>query len=330
MGPLARMKCPPPPPKNSYAEHIQRLSDENQGALTKMFAMDPASILGGSTVLTTFDDKGKMTATEYRMRDYLSRHNPIHNRVEYKIMTNTQSITQCRLHNAAKAIMNTGMLTRNVSIVLPGEDFCALRTQLGFSHEASMRYMGLELLWGACTLPGADKEFSLWFNETSGLAAGLDSLAKEIIGCLTGSGVGELPEGAGSNCMGSGMYTTRKVSVTPSTATGDNGNPKRLADLSYEGKVKAAKEAVAAYAREKKLPSPEMLALFRELDDERACQRMMDAPFVDLVEVVDGDRHSLASAALGRAVNQVRGFESGGPDRDFIGAAAQRFTKMFD
>lgn len=105
-----------------------------------------------------------------------------------------------------------------------------------------------------------------------------EALTSEMLSRLKRGCIAELPEGTGGNRVSPRAEPIGKIPVTPSPAGGDDRNPNSLAHLSDEAKVVAAKEAVAAYARNKQLPSAAHLALFGELDGKRAGNKGSDEP----------------------------------------------------
>lgn len=97
-----------------------------------------------------------------------------------------------------------------------------------------------------------------------------EALRVEILRCLGRGAVGELPKSASGNGVSPGVKTFREVGVTAGAAGRDNRDSNRTADLTHEEKIIAAKHAISVYARDKKLPSTEMLATFGELDRAKA------------------------------------------------------------
>lgn len=150
-----------------------------------------------------------------------------------------------------------------------------------------------------------------------------EALILEIEGCFQGCCVAELPQSASSNGVSPSAKTVGEVRVTASAAGRDNGNSNRMADLSHEEKIIAAKAAIAVYAREKNLPSAKTLALFGELDRAKASGGAA-AVGVDLAEA-GADRTVWAWASKRLEMDPVslptseelcRGF--GGRQYDFI------------
>lgn len=125
-----------------------------------------------------------------------------------------------------------------------------------------------------------------------------------------------------------------QVFVTSGATGGDNRDTNSSTDELDQLKIITAKAAIAAYARDKKLPSAEQLAAFRELDDVRspnkALRAAMRESIKDVLDEINGNRHCLSSESLRRAGDQIRIAQSSGPYRDFVGAATQQLTDMIE
>lgn len=168
--------------------------------------------------------------------------------------------------------------------------------------------------------------------------------------------IAELPEGPSADRVSPSAEPVGEVAVTPSPASGDDRNPNSLAHLSDEAKVIAAKEAIAVYARNKQLPSAEMLATFGELDraktggsaaavgedlaESEFCTRLAKAihnlpPAAISITSSPGapaninrHAHRLSSESLSRAADQIWGANSGGSYADLVCSRAERLAEM--
>jgi hypothetical protein len=297
---------------------------------------------------------------------------------EAAVPTQPMPMTHHNLMAARNALVARGVSPSDVSIVLPGESFRYILCSINQPPAYRFRFADMEILTGNDTGPHGRRETQIYF--AGHVPPNMEPVAREVFACLLGCRVSELPHRARCNSVGTMAYSMSEIAVTPRPASGNNRNPRRLSDLSYEEKVVAAKESVAAYTRDKKLPSAEMLALYRELDGIRTAKKWTGAgavgrvdqlgnltisglpegelvnwtteplrvratsivinfrpkggelksALIPIVYDVDGNRHGLTSEALSRAADKVGGFERGGPNRDFIGAAAQSFAKMLD
>lgn len=170
------------------------------------------------------------------------------------------------------------------------------------------------------------------------ICADREALASEIKRCLGWDEVRKLPQSPGGDRVRAISEAIGQIGTAPRPTSSHDRNADSGGNLTNEAKIVAAKAAIAAYARDKKLPSAEMLATFGELDRPRAERRLIDAEvrkgvkaaMLAVVNHVNGDCHSLASEALSRAADQSGVTDRGGAYRDFIGAAAQGFAKMID
>jgi hypothetical protein len=231
----------------------------------------------------------------------------------------------------------------SVSIVLPESDWLILRSEIELYYNvkpeegaSSLRYCNIEFLRGSAAR-GADH--SVWFNKipTNSMA-----LTEQIIRCLSGGRIGKLPEGTGGDRVSASPNSGGKVGVTSSPAIGDNRNGNSVRHIPDQLDVVSAKAAIAAYARDKKLPGSVSLAQLRELDGRLAGKKRTATISGDFAKArklwartarlsnVEGDGHCLSSEPLSRAINQLNVAEDGRAHRDFIGAAAQGFAEMLD
>ena len=231
----------------------------------------------------------------------------------------------------------------SVSIVLPEDDWLILRSEIELYYNvkpeegaSSLHYCNIEFLRGSAA-PGADH--SVWFKE---VPANSVALTEEIIRCLSGGRVSKLPERTGSDRVSASPDSSGKVGVTSSPAIGNNRNGNSTRHIPDQLDVVSAKAAIAAYARDKKLPGSVSLAQLRELDGRLAGNKRTATISGDSAKArklwaraarfnnVEGDGHSLSSEPLSRAINQLNVAEDGRAHRDFIGAAAQGFAEMLD
>lgn len=172
---------------------------------------------------------------------------------------------------AADAIGQAGHAPDDFSVVIPASDFCALLNDTRIfefkisgnsAGASSMRVYGIEILRGERDIAVYCPHYMVQPNR--------EAMTAEILRCLGRDTVRELPQSASSNGVSPRAKPVSEVGVTPRPTGSDDRNPHSLAHLSDEAKVIAAKEAIAAYARKKQLPSPAHLALFGELDGKRA------------------------------------------------------------
>ena len=246
------------------------------------------------------------------------------------------------IYAACKAIMQAGYEPKDFSIVIPEQDFCQLLGDLSFKVKgdsagtSTMRVHDLEILRGerdvilyAASLPQMIK-------------SNFEALRVEILRCLGRDAVGKLPKSPSSDSVRAGAEPIGEIPVTPRPASGDDRNPNGLAHLSDEAKVVSAKQAIAAYARNKQLPSAAHLALFGELDGKRAGNKgpglgqagwMPDpAPAwhaqIDRLFDIKRNDHSLSAEPLSRAIDQIWVRENGGAYADLIGSRAERLAEM--
>src|SRR3989304_2408075 len=231
---------------------------------------------------------------------------------------------------------------RTLSLVIPEADFLTFFAGW-FSDRvkaedlgSSIRFCNIEILRGVDTV-------IVWLSIPV-IHPDRDALEAEILRCLGRGAIRELPQGASSNGVSPSVKPSGEVGVTSGAASGDNRNPNGLAHLSNEAKVIAAKAAIAAYGREKKLPSAEALALFGELDrakasrgaaavddDVRAARvKKLSRTVAYLLSPAHIKRHAhrLSSEALSRAADQAWVTNSGGAYRDLVSAAPQRLAEM--
>jgi hypothetical protein len=248
-----------------------------------------------------------------------------------------------------------GFDTSEVSIVLPEEDWIVLAEELDLFYNwkpeegaSRLRYFNIEYLRGA-------KDYVVYFGPR--FISNRDALRAEIIRCLSGRGLGELPKSPGSNAVSTGPDTGGEIGVATSPAIGNNRNRNGVRHIPDQLDVVSAKAALAAYARDKKLPGSVSLAQLRELDDRLAAKKAVakacgagglpDIWYDEAAAItpkmfdaltsagfaprkIDGNRDSLSSESLGRAIDQLNVAEHGRAHRDFIGAAAQGFAEMLD
>jgi hypothetical protein len=214
-------------------------------------------------------------------------------------------------------LSNFGMAASCVSVTLPRTTFVALAGP----SQSRMRFCDMEFLTG-------EDDFVVWVNPE--FPADVEAVKVEVLRCLTGGRISKLPERPGGHSMGPGTNAVGEVGIASGAAIGNDGNAHRGTHLTHEAKVIAAKAALAAYARDKQLPSAEQLAAFRELDSVRAAKKGTVIRQTLHFDDVESNRDRLASEALGRAADQAVIAERGGAHRDFIGAAAQGFAEMLD
>ena len=340
MGPITKMKAPPMP-KAAMAEYAKYMTDLlDRKIIQSMYLGNFPTMLGDPQI------NMPMTATEARVKEeaaYKALKTRLTTQLKEKSMeseeileeaavpTQPTPMTHHNLQAVRQSLVAHGVNPSDVSIVLPAESFRYILSSINQPPAYRFRYADMEILTGNYTREGERRETQLYF--TGVVAPDMDILTRKVFACLLGCRVSELPHRACCHTMGTMAYRMSEIPVASRPASGNNGNPRRLSDLSYEEKVVAAKEAVAAYTRDKKLPSAEMLALYRELDGIRAGHKRTGVNLATAFgngNDVQSNSDRLASEALGRAVDKVGGFERGGPQRDFIGAAAQSFTNMLD
>jgi hypothetical protein len=262
-----------------------------------------------------------------------------------------------RLTVVARLLAMHNVPTQDVSIVLLEADWFALRDEIDLFYNwrpeegaSSLRYCGIEFLRGG-------GEYSVWLNKP--IPPNHDAIACEIIRCLSGGRVSELPKSTGGNGVSTSPDTGDEISVAASPAISDNRNRNGVRHIPDQLDVVSAKAALAAYARDKKLPGSVSLAQLRELDNRLATKKAVakacgagGAPLTDIwydeaaaitpemldaltsagfaPRKVDGHRDGLSSESLGRAIDQLNVAEHSRAHRDFIGAAAQGFAEMLD
>jgi len=248
-----------------------------------------------------------------------------------------------RISRVHEMLYKNSIAADSVSIVLPEDDWLILRSEIEIYYNvkpkddgSSLRYCGIEFLRGSAA-PNADR--SVWFKE---IPANSMALTEEIIRCLSGGRIGKLPEGTGSDRVSASPDSGGKVGVTSSPTIGNNRNGNGARHIPDQLDVVSAQAAIAAYARDKKLPGSVSLAQLRELDGRLAQNKRTATISGDSAKArklwartarfnnVEGDGHGLSSEPLSRAINQLNVAEDGRAHRDFIGAAAQGFAEMFD
>jgi len=217
-----------------------------------------------------------------------------------------------------------------VSLVIPAHDFGVLYDVNNVENcHSSMRIYGMEILLG-------EDDVSIWYSGPTVVSANREALEAEILRCLGRDCVRELPQSASGNGVSPRAKTVGEIAVTPRPASGDHRDADSLAHLSDEAKVIAAKEAIAAYARKKQLPSAAHLAVFRELDSKRAGNKGRGLTVKDclkakaLLDADDIDRyhHSLSAEPLSRAIDQIWVRENGGAYADLISSRSERLAEM--
>lgn len=214
-----------------------------------------------------------------------------------------------------------------LSLVIPERDFFKIQdemdtaTSLGDQDRSSstMRICNIEILRG---VRDPDADIGVYFGWKM-IESDRKALLAEILRCLGRGSVAELPQSASSNRVSPSAKTVSEVGVTARAAGRDNRDSNRPADLSDEAKIIAAKHAISVYARDKKLPSAEALAIFGELDRTKA-GRGAAAVGVDLAKPgADrtvrwwlAKRSAMAPVSLPTSEELCRGF--GGRQYDFI------------
>jgi hypothetical protein len=224
-----------------------------------------------------------------------------------------------------------GFDTSEVSIVLPEEDWVVLAEELDLFYNwkpeegaSRLRYFNIEYLRGS-------RDYFVYFGPR--FISNRDALACEIIRCLSGGRVSELPKSTSGNGVSTSPDTGGEISVAASPAISDNRNRNGVRHIPDQLDVVSAKAALAAYARDKKLPGSVSLAQLRELDRNIAmnkpkAQTSEGRKFT--VRDIKSYSHGLSSKPLGRAIDQLNVAEHSRAHRDFIGAAAQGFAEMLD
>jgi len=290
-----------------------------------------------------------MTATEIAIRQregFASLHmaqakfvNEVERRLVEAMGLQASPIDLSAIYRACKAIMQAGYEPRDFSIVIPARDFCQLLNDLAFKINgdpdgtSTMRVHDMEILRGERDIVVYCPHYMVQPDR--------EAMKAEILRCLGRDTVRELPEGTGGNGVSPRAKPVSEVGIAPRPASGDDRNPNSLAHLSDEAKVIAAKEAIAAYARKKQLPSAAHLALFGELDGKRAGNKRpglgqagwMPAPAwhaqIDrLFDDIHRNHHGLASEPLGRAIDQIWVRENGGSYADLISSRSERLAEM--
>lgn len=229
------------------------------------------------------------------------------------------------INRVRRILLEHNVDPRQVGLTIPEQDFFEFRRAFlpePRSEGSGMRIFDIEILRG---LDGV----LVWFGSVKMVTSRLEALEAEILRCLGRDRVRELPKSASSNGVSPSTKTIGEVAIAACAAGRDNRNPNSLAHLSYEAKVIAAKEAIAAYARNKQLPSAAHLALFREIDYARACNdsshRAWNAPVIDDIKRND---HSLSAEPLSRAIDQIWVRESSGSYADLISSRAERLAEL--
>lgn len=187
------------------------------------------------------------------------------------------------------------------------------------------------------------KMVEAFYPRLSALAPSAEAESGKLPGGPCWCDVAPVPNGPTGHSVSASPEPISKVADAAGPAIGDNGDANSGGDGGDRLKVVAAHEAIAAYAREKKLPSAEVRATFGELDTAKANDRLRAAAsgnltVADIVRAmaildaneVDGDRHSLASEPLGRAIDQLWGAQRGRTYCDLVGTGQHRVTDMLD
>jgi hypothetical protein len=200
------------------------------------------------------------------------------------------------------------------------------------------------------------------------IASGENAARREIKRKLAGSGPRPLEQSPRRHRMGASAKRVYHMERAASAASRNNGNADRPTHLTHEQKIVAAKAAIAAYARDKKLPSAEQLAAFRELDEAAKAAKPVVAvapavpggnrtvfffedpvrdinlapgglvwssnqnpgAWIDRASIIERDNHSLSSEALGRAADQLGASQSGRSYADLVGTREQRLAEVLD
>ncbi len=139
------------------------------------------------------------------------------------------------------------------------------------------------------------------------------------------------PEGGCSHCVRAFEESRAEVLKASGAAICHDRNSNSGGNAADQREIVAAHAAIAAYARDKKLPGAEMLATFGKLDTIKANNRLGAAVGHDpVVPDIDRHRHALSSEPLRRAANQLWSSNGGRAYSDFVGTAAQREIEMLD
>lgn len=173
-------------------------------------------------------------------------------------------------------------------------------------------------------------------RRTQMIKSNFEALEAEILRCLGRGCVAKLPQSPGGDRVRAGAETIGKIPVTPSPAPRGDRDANSFAHLSDEAKVIAAKHAIAAYARNKQLPSAAHLALFGELDDKAAGNKgaapkhaWQGVKWV-VVDDIKRNDHSLSAEPLSRAIDQIWVRENSGSYADLIGSRAERIAEVIN
>ena len=186
-----------------------------------------------------------------------------------------------RIFELPELIMSHGYPVSDISVMLPEESYVALLAlaeaedlavnPTPFDPVTLLRarffLIGIEVLCGGRLVT---EPVAIFARLGAGVDANSKALLAKIQRCLTGGRVGKLPKSTSGDRVSPSAEPIGKIPVTPSPAGGDDRDSNSLAHLSDEAKVIAAKHAIAAYARNKQLPSAAHLALFGELDRAKA------------------------------------------------------------
>jgi hypothetical protein len=258
-----------------------------------------------------------------------------------------------RIYDVAHYLNERCISAKALDLALPTEDFFDLSEEMGCGRSLATTWMdvhGLRVLRGTSAFI---VHYDLGHGSLHGMVdADMKALTSEILRRLNRHGVRELPKSASSNGVSPSAKTIGEVGVTSSAAGRDNGDTHRTANLSHEEKIIAAKEAIAVYAREKNLPSAEMLATFGELDRAKASGGAaavgVDLPAtsgrllascvvgrwngVKWIEAapanINRHAHRLSSESLGRAADQIWSANSGGTYADLVCSRPERLADM--
>lgn len=228
------------------------------------------------------------------------------------------------IHRVHRLLRRRNLDPSAVSITVPEADFLALAdfTFNGDTSASKLRCCDIEILRGRDGV-------MVWLNPCIKMVeSDRKALEMEILRCLGWDSVAELPQSASGNGVSPSAKAVGEIGVAPGAASGNDRNPDGFAHLSNEAKIIAAKAAIARYAREKKLPSAEHLALFRELDSHFPRNKGSRRSGIAMLDDIDRNDHSLSSESLGRAADQAWIREGGAPYRHLIGTAAQRLAEV--
>lgn len=249
-----------------------------------------------------------------------------------------RTVSAGRLHLVYCALYDHQIEPRRVSITVPEKDFIALgefECEILASDKSRLHMFGIEILRGA-------DEVIVWLPGEMVKSDGM-ALEAEILRCLGRGSVAKLPKSASSNGVSPSAKTIGEVGVAARAAGRDNRDSNRTAHLSHEAKIIAAKHAIAVYAREKKLPSAEMLATFGELDRAKVGggSAGVDMDFAEADSIIrtalarrgapaniNRHAHRLSSESLSRAADQIWGANSGGAYADLVCSRAERLAEM--